>query len=415
MDSLKRIIRKNVLSLCTSTRSYNICDKNFVYEELLHRYASGVKQTSSWDRFALKDKISDYLQSMKCGDKCWQYGFSNSSMKPSIYTATYALMLKSLLFGEGAGLSTAEHAEWVDYFLTIQDPETGYFIDPSLEDGEYISTENENDQWWGYGHVLLQVITCLQILKTAPLHPFSFLDQYTNLESFSKVIDGYDWGERIAFTGNKVMNIGVALQYQVHVLKNHKYSDALNLLFHKLDEKVNSETGVWFSEPINDIASPDLISQIIQGAYHFWPLYHYEKKAAPITEETIRILLSTQNVLGGFGVVAMRSSGCEDMDSIEPLTRFLSSAHLKDEVLSAMKRAMPWVLANMNEDGGFIFQHNTPLHYGHYNLRAKVNESSLFATWWRVLGLSYLLVTLGEESFYLIDSPGYQFPVATVY
>jgi hypothetical protein len=69
--------------------------------------------------------------------------------------------------------------------------------------------------------------------------------------------------------------------------------------------------------------------------------------------------------LGGFGV-PLNSSACEDIDSIDPLVRlsFMADYH-KEDIRNAMERTMVWVLANSNDDGGWVFCRGVPFQYGH--------------------------------------------------
>jgi hypothetical protein len=119
------------------------------------------------------------------------------------------------------------------------------------------------------------------------------------------------------------------------------------------------------------------------------------------------MLLSTQNVLGGFGVT-LNSSACEDIDSIYPLIRFSSATNYRrDDIDLALKRAFPWVLANMNSDGGFVFRRNESFCYGHEEMYSGYNESSMFATWFRTLCLAYLINYLElSNQFKIQNIPG---------
>lgn len=380
-------------------------------EGILLRYAGAVQASLNWDYSNFSCKILMYLEKMKIGKKAWEYGFCDSQRYASIYSAAYALMIKSFFYGTGAGLSAKERNEYIEYFLGYQDSKTGYFIDPSLEDGDYINMDNENNLWWGYGHVLLHVIPCLQILNIKPAFKFKYLEQYFNENTLLLFLDSLNWDTRTHYTGNILMNIGIPLQYQALILNDKESTVALRALQNWLYKNADSETCLWGKLNINNSTERSIA---IQAAYHFWPLFTFESIKIKYNDKTIQAILNTQNKLGGYGLDNFASNGCEDIDSIEPLARFypLVKGAMRDKILYSLRFALPWVLANQNQDGGFVFSLNSPLHYGHPRLTSLSGESNLFATWWRTLTIAYLSKSLGmPEDFYLVDAPGLCFPI----
>lgn len=315
-------------------------------------------------------------------------------------------MLKSMLLGKGAGLTENERKNFVDYFLSFQDKASGYFIDPTLENGEYISKTDNNYRWWGYGHCLLQVLPCLSILNVKPNYRFHFLEQFYHDKNFFNFLKALDFSNRVHFTSNEVMNIGVALQYEYCNYKEKNSFNSIKLLKQFLLTKMNSSK-LWGNEDQNDTY---IRSINIQAAYHFWHLFFFSNDNIPKSNILYDKLLSSQNRLGGFGVNENYSSACEDIDTIEPLSRFY--CHMNDTykkaTRSALAFALPWVLTNQNPDGGFVFSRNRALHYGHDYLFSRENESSMFSTWFRVLSLAHLMRTLGmKENFYFCGCPGF--------
>jgi hypothetical protein len=118
--------------------------------------------------------------------------------------------------------------------------------------------------------------------------------------------------------------------------------------------------------------------------------------------------------LGGFGV-RLSSSACEDIDSIDPLCRFY---HLTDyrqvDIRLALERALPWILTNQNDDGGFVFYRHAPFTYGHKQMHSDHDQSGSFPTWFRTLSLAYLAQCLpdtyfGRRQWNFVSCPGYQF------
>jgi hypothetical protein len=204
------------------------------------------------------------------------------------------------------------------------------------------------------------------------------------------------------------MNLGVALQYSRDFLKDKFAAAAIINLREWLRDNINSETGLWGAAH-NNVSYER--SQSVQAAYHMWPIFFYDNQSPPFADAAIDSLLLTQNVLGGYGCNYLQSTGCEDMDSIEPLYRFSRITSYKNtEIHQSLRFALPWILANHNADGGFVFTPNAPLNYGHSSLISQPEESNLFSTWWRCLSLVYLSKTIGLDSeFYLPSCPGLAF------
>lgn len=376
-------------------------------EHVLFQYAKGVQAARDLNFESLKKSVLSFLEERRIGTEPWEYGFSASSPYSSLYTATYVVMLRSMYLGPGAGYSVAELNKLKEYFLHFQDPETGYFIDPSLEDGEYISPVNGNNQWWGYGHLLGHVLPCLDIVGIAPRYEFTFLKELRSAKGVRHFFSSLDFGARIEFSGNIVMNIGIPLQYEYSRNGNVQSKAALDTLLILLREKANN-IGMWGEED----DSPTNKSRKVQAAYHWWVFFFYAHQLPPGNADLIDYLISTQNRLGGYGAMELCSSACEDIDTIDPLSRFFPHVDEinKKKIWHSFQKALPWVLANQNDDGGFVFAFNGKLQYGHAHLFADINESSMFPTWFRSLSIAHLMKVLNiKNDFYLCNCPGFLF------
>ena len=349
---------------------------------LLRFYANGVSTSISYDFFEIKKKTLDYVSSNKVGDPIGDYKYCHSSSKPNIYASCYACMIRSL-YGDLDTLSCEEKQEWASYFDSFQSSEDGLFYDPVLANKIY-----NTEDWWGARHLALHLIIAYSALGTKPKYDFTFLKPFYDPEYVVKWLESRDWGDRIAFTGNEVMNYGCLLQYSRDYFQNEGAGAGLQAMMNWLEDRINPDTGMWGELPTDD---PYSLSQLVQGAYHIYPLFFYDNRVLPYKNKAIDLLLNTQNAIGGFGVT-LNSSACEDIDSIDPLIRFMGDTdYRRGEVDLALKRAFPMVLANMNSDGGFVFQRNEAFCYGHEEMYSGYNESSMFATWFRTLCLAHLI------------------------
>jgi len=342
-----------------------------------------------------------FVAAMRSGGGEFHYRYAFSTSEPNIYCSTYACMIRSL-YGDLDDISEKDRLGWLSYFDAHQSSEDGLFRDSLLAGPDF-----EAQDWWGARHLAVQVIACYVALGGKPGHDFHFLESLYEPHAVREWLESRDWQDRFADVGNEIMNYGCLLQYSRDIHSNRFAGEAVSAMRQWLVERAYPDSGLWVENPF---ATSKRLSLAVQGAYHHFPLFFYDREVPPYRESIIDCLLATQNELGGYGV-APESSACEDIDTIEPLVRFLAMTdYRKGEVRSSLARALPWVLCNMNEDGGFVFSRNRDFVYGHREMSSRRNESNLFATWFRSLSLAYLSRGLRLPNRYrLIRCPGYTF------
>ena len=189
--------------------------------------------------------------------------------------------------------------------------------------------------------------------------------------------------------------IGVMMQYARDYQAMNQADRALHVLFNYLDEKQDEATGLFGA----DFDLPQDLSHGVQAGYHFWLLYFYDRRPVRHAERIVDSILATQSLSGGFGV-KWNSSACEDIDSIDPLVRLRwQTDYRARDVEAALQRAFSGVTRNLNpEYGGRVFRRDEAMNYG-FSLHtySGVNQSNLFFTWFRTLGLALLTEGLGDE------------------
>jgi hypothetical protein len=318
------------------------------------------------------------------------------------------------LFGDLDNLTSADRGDWIAYLQRHQEAD-GLFQDPLIAgEGWYAG----DPLWCGRPHLTCHVVTALACLGGGAL-PLSWLDQFLAAGDIERWLGQRDWEKRPDYVGNEVMNVGVLLQYARDFQANSSAGDAVRRLLDWLDTHwIDPNTGVWGGL---DVRLPVARSRLVQAAYHLWPLYTYDRRSIPFLEAALGTVLATQNPLGSFGwgvhnpEQPYAGSACEDIDSIEPLVRMAGlTVHDRDDVISALERALPWVLSNQNADGGFVFTRGRRFFYGHAQLQADADVSALFPTWFRTLSLAYLGMalpasTVGREGWQFVDCPGFHF------
>ncbi|MBM3499127.1 MAG: hypothetical protein FJX74_10705 [Armatimonadetes bacterium] len=344
------------------------------------------------------------------------YRYSVSSTQATLYSSCYAAALRSLYGHPMAD----ERDPWVAYLNAFQD-EDGLYRDPvTFDQGWYAG----DPLWCGRSHLTCHVIVALTALGAVAPRPFTWLAPFADLDRLSAWLESRDFGARVAWTGNEIMNVGTLLQYARDRHNDDRAGRAVARLLDWLDtHHLNPDTGVWGSLDVHD---PRQRSHMVQAAYHWWPLYGYDRRPAPHLEQAIDTVLATQNPLGGFGWglhnpdAPHASSACEDIDSIDPLARLRQhTAHRREEVEGALTRAVAWVLANRTEDGGFAFIRDRRFEYGHPEFTAERGVGGLFPTWFRTLSLALIGKALpnsavGGYDWAFLECPGYQFWRSTV-
>lgn len=341
------------------------------------------------------------------------YRYSHAVGKPTLYSSTYAAMTRSLC-GD-LNISGTEKQKWVDYLNKFQDDD-GLFRDPVIfNQGWY-----ENDPFWcGRAHLTCHVLTALNCLDAVAKKEFSISKQFSDPDRIVQWLKSHDWGEKIDYTGNEIMNLGVILQYSRDFHNDSKVKKSIECLLEWLaTHHLNGESGLWGELNLNDSIA---LSHSIQAAYHWWPLFFYDNYPVPYPERALDWLLKSQNPTGGFGwgvhnpETPFNSSACEDIDSVYSIVQLSQiTGHREEDVQESLNKALKRVLMNQMEDGGFVFMLDREFVYGHPELTGLKNAGAMFPTWFRMLCLAYItnrLDSFNEKTFQWKEKkcPGCQF------
>jgi hypothetical protein len=338
----------------------------------------------------LCEGVLEFFRSCEVANRPGVHRYSPESQRPTLYASSYAARTRSLL-GELAGLCSGERQAWLDYFNSHQD-EDGLYRDPVIfGEGWY----RDDPLWCGRTHLTGHVLGAVTALGGVSPREMTFLDSYRDPDKLEQWLDSRDWGERVAFTGNEICNIGRLLQYARDFHDDAAAGRAVDLILDWLmDHRFNPELGLWGEGAADD---PLWLSHAIQGAYHWWILYFYDRRPVPAPERTIDSLLRSQNEKGGFGWGGHNpdnpscSSACEDIDSVHPLAQLsVDHEYRREEVRTALRRAADWIVTNRLPDGGFAFVKGQPYAYGHEQLSNPEGVSGTFPTWFRMLSLAQI-------------------------
>lgn len=383
--------------------------------EIVSRIATRVTKTGvanyfDWDYQAERLRILHYVEQRRKGE--FEYTFSVSSTKPTLYASIYACMLKGL-HGELPNLPENERKGWLDYYNNFQSEPDGLFRDPALAGDEF-----EGDGLWGDGwgirHLAAQIIIAYARLGAVPRYPFKFLEPYYNEAYLNAWLERFDFSRNVWSASNYIMNLYTLLEYARDYMKEMRAAKPIEQIYGWLADRQSPITGMWHRYKIEGYP---LLGDAIRGAYHFYPLYTYERKPIPYWEQAIDWILKSQNSWGAFEEERRPSGACEDIDALEPLIRFVArTGYRKAETDLAVQRALVWLLANRHPDGGYESLMENGCHYGnHPETSSRPRESNLFATWFRTLNLAYITAYLKMANGFNVGRfPGYEMPVDRV-
>ncbi len=90
------------------------------------------------------------------------------------------------------------------------------------------------------------------------------------------------------------------------------------------------------------------------------------------------------------------------------------TSYRRADVAAALRKAADWVLTNRTPDGGFVFLRDRAFAYGHRQLRSRAGQGAMFPTWFRLLSLAFVGVTLPDHPlaripWRFVRCPGMQF------
>ena len=223
-------------------------------------------------------------------------------------------------------------------------------------------------------------------------------------------MDGFALDADVWTDCNYFMNLYTALQYSRDWMNDTRAGAAIEVMAEWLLGCQSPESGLWHRRKIEDMSVADRLSAV-RGAYHFYPLFEYDKIEVPHRERVIDFILPLQNRWGAFAQEESCSGACEEIDALEPLIRFANETGYRTvDVKAVVMRSLIWCLSARCQDGGFSFYPCAGQAYGGHPLTTNLTgESSLFATWFRTLTLAYQLRYLGiPNSFEIGRYPGYE-------
>lgn len=341
------------------------------------------------------------------------------------FAGLFALFILHLT-GETRGWSDAQRQIWIDDIQRLQDAASGLFRDPAhrqrATDVAH-SADHLDQQLTGY------CISALRLLGTRPMVPLAFAEPFFSPQTTRAWLDGLNWAAA-SNSGNKAMFLGIMLTEEAE--RGAPGAQAgLDAWFDWHNHNADPTSGYWGR------GRASRYWEGMQGYVHQLVVYNYARREQPSLEAAARRTLQLQQRDGLFSPKG-GGGACDDLDALH----ILSTAHrrypsLRSEVEGAMMRARAGILANQNDDGGFcwarrprfgihdwvsVASHNFDLRNpdkamvalraalaGQVKLNRKIEtgwsdagrgwgQSSLWDTWFRLLGMAEIELMLNPDS-----------------
>jgi hypothetical protein len=317
------------------------------------------------------NNILKFVDTCRSNSREWAFA-SSIGGNETLYASSFACMIYNCL-NKIEELTTNEKADWIDYFNSWQDSQTGFYIGPEMKSSELKSKKHD------YNHIAMHLtahaLPAVCILGGKPKYSLRFAYEYTKPDFLGHWLKNRQWKEAW-LEGNNLLFVGQFLIY----LRDHENcrdaQRALNMYFDFLDREVDPNTGLWGSNGFCSKAAA------LYGGYHQLLTYYYENRRVQYPEKLVDVALGLQHKDGGYNL-AGGGGACEDVDAIDILVNmYKSNDYKRPQIRRSLKRVLRSILSKQMPDGGFVYKKNKPfVHMGIERTASGVNTSNMFPTW----------------------------------
>lgn len=269
------------------------------------------------------------------------YILSAIAPEPTVMSLCFAVLIMELL---SALPESEDRMRIIARLTSLQEEETGFFLDPCLKPDDIESTSP------GLEYLVHQTtyftLNALDALDARPRHSLHFVEPYLQPGFFERWLCKLDWSNPWR-ESNRVMFIATVLYVKHYWENNPKALTALHTMLDWLDEHQDPETGLWGTRE----GSPLL--HAVAGAYHLLPFYFCLNRPIRFYEKVLESALSLQQPDGLFHPLG-GGDACLDVDAVGLLVWCsLVTPNQASRVQVALERAFRGILANQSEEGGF--------------------------------------------------------------
>lgn len=264
-----------------------------------------------------------------------------AAVEGTLFTDLFAFFVLHLAAAPGDN----PHEPLRTRLLEAQDAATGMWASAGRRNGadplhtaEYVSRQ-----------LTTFVLAALAAMGTAPRRHVGMLDSYSTVTALREALDALPWRVNPWHSGNRAMQIGSLLAWDLHHGRGDAASPLLEAWFEWHEQAVRPDSGFWGEGHRADWHVG------MGGAAHQYVIYDYCRRRPPHLERAVERTLRLQYADGRFWPVAGGGS-CYELDAIQILR--VGHRHLpgwRARIEAAARRVVGVLLASANPDGGFCW------------------------------------------------------------
>lgn len=300
-------------------------------------------------------------------------------------------------------------------FILEQQLDNGIYLDNQFKSTQLIGRQSEEYIKWQFTYFSL---IALDMLGVRPKKPLKFLNKFIERKNLIEWLDKRNWID-FWYSSNEIMFFLYFLTYENQTQKpSDRRENAIEYIFKYLDSEQDSMTGYWGKmvrlNPINGM----------YGAAHIYLFYKYYGKKVNYIDQILSSTLALQLPDGLYGPNG--GGGCEDYDAIEILARlFNESPKQQGEIKASFSLTYETIKQRRDKLGGFSYRlpdssliacvrklinqflgRSKYLYSGWSKMEADMYQPDIWATYFRLLTLASVEITLGlSYSFHYRSYP----------
>ena len=379
--------------------------------------------------------VCDYVRSMRTDKGSYRLA---EGIEGSLYATCFAIFILKLV-NRLDDLSNLERDSLTQQLISRQDRETGYFREdlPRLRGMHKRHDPEHLDR-----QLTTFALSALSALGEKPRFELQFMEQFRGPVAIGDWLSSLDWIHDSWNSGSRAMFIAIFLTILAEEGDN-EFRVALEAWFDWLNDRQRSESGFWGETRASDY------HQGMCGAYHLFILYYYWNRPIQYADRVVRQTLKMQQPDGLF-CPQQGGASCDDLDAIDILVHFDEFYSIEPaRTRQSLRRAYETIVALQRDDGGFpwtvrkklgaadwlaivgelprhrdvewllrnikhawLGQKELPMTItlGWANKSRNAHESSLFDTWFRLLGLAkiskHIDTPLSNYPWNFLKTPG---------
>jgi hypothetical protein len=304
-----------------------------------------------------------------------RYKYNRHMIRPYAVEATTNVVMILWLLEALDG--HADKANIVRFLKSVQDPATGYFHDPLIDDGELAYSAGVHSWQHIWDHHTNVCDIALRLCGEAPLYPLP-----TSSHADLDAVDAAAWTQSLDWTHPYLVAEEWMMTVVAYLRKHADEPNAADLpavraTFAAMEAVLDPDSGM----PVRLVKENPGGGEGLGGIFKLLFAYVTCGRPYPYADAAVRTILSLQSEAGDFAGANM----CMNWDALVALrylTNDLRDTSRRPEILQAAERLVERLCRDFRKpDGGFSFFHNTCLpNHNSVRVSAYYPESDVLGT-----------------------------------